>query len=107
MPDNKAPKLLFIINPSSGTDKIDWKQEIINFFKDKHQCYKIFELTGKDDKPGNKKEDSRIKPQKVVAVGGDGTVKMVGRRTTAYRNGAWYFTGRIRQWNGNRTGYKE
>lgn len=77
MPDNKAAKMLFVINPSSGTDKPDWKQEIIKFFEDKHQAYEIFELTGKDDKPAIKKKIAEYKPRKIIAVGGDGTVKML------------------------------
>ena len=77
MPDNEFSKILFVINPSSGTGKTDWKQEIINFFKNKHESYEIFELTGKDDKSEIKKKLAEYNPCKVIAVGGDGTVKMV------------------------------
>jgi diacylglycerol kinase (ATP) len=77
MPDNASSRMLFIINPSSGTGKTNWKQEIINFFKDKHASYEIFELTGKEDKPEIKKKLAEYNPYKVIAVGGDGTVKIV------------------------------
>ena len=77
MPDNASSKMLFIINPSSGTGKTDWKQEILNFFKDKDEHHEIFELTGKDDAPAIKEKLADYKPQKVIAVGGDGTVKIV------------------------------
>jgi len=77
MPDNEFSKILFIINPSSGTGKTDWKQEIVNFFKDKNASYEVLELTGKDDKPEIKKKLAEYNPHKVIAVGGDGTVKIV------------------------------
>ena len=77
MPDNASSKMLFIINPSSGTGKTDWKQEIVHFFKDRNAFYEILELTGKDDKPEIKKKLTEYKPYKVIAVGGDGTVKIV------------------------------
>src|SRR6478752_4876069 len=77
MPDNASATMLFIINPSSGTGKTDWRQEIAKFFKNKYQSYEILELTGNDDKPAIKKKLLEYKPYKVVAVGGDGTVKMV------------------------------
>lgn len=77
MPDNETAKILFVINPSSGTNRTDWKQEILKFFEDKHQSYGIFELTGKDDKPAIKNKIAEYKPYKIIAVGGDGTVKML------------------------------
>jgi YegS/Rv2252/BmrU family lipid kinase len=77
MPDNACSKMLFIINPSSGTGKTNWKQEIVNFFKDKHAFYEIFELTGKEDKDEIEKKLAEYNPYKVIAVGGDGTVKII------------------------------
>jgi diacylglycerol kinase (ATP) len=77
MPDNSSSKMLFIINPSSGTGKTDWKQEIISFFKNKHESYEILQLSGKEDRLEIKKKLLEYKPCKVIAVGGDGTVKMV------------------------------
>lgn len=76
MPDNEA-EMLFILNPSAGTNKTDWKQEIIDFFQDKNQSFTIFELAGKDDKRAIKDKIQELKPRKVIAVGGDGTVKMI------------------------------
>ena len=79
MPDNVV-ETLFILNPSAGTSKTDWKQEITDFFHDKNQSYTIFELTGKDDTPAIKDKIVELKPGKVIAVGGDGTVKMVAEQ---------------------------
>lgn len=77
MPDNDVCKMLFVINPSSGTDKTDWQQAVIKFFKDKNQSYQILELTVSNENPAIKKKIAEYKPHKVIAVGGDGTVKML------------------------------
>lgn len=79
MPDNKSSELLFIINPSSGAkNKTDWKEKIKEYFKTKQEGFNIYELTGgENDKAELKKQLFELKPKKVIAVGGDGTVKMV------------------------------
>jgi diacylglycerol kinase (ATP) len=69
--------LLFIVNPGSGNQKIDWKKEIVDFFAQRSIPIEIFELP-KDC--STEKITAKIKlvnPEKVVAVGGDGTVKLV------------------------------
>jgi len=78
MPDNKSLELLFIINPSSGgKNKTDWKEEINKYSKTKHCNFKIYELTGGDNDKSELKKQLSCKPKKVVAVGGDGTIKMI------------------------------
>lgn len=82
MPDNKTAELLFIINPSSGTkSKTNWKETVNDFFKNRPETFKIYELNGEEN--GNaevKKQLTEIKPKKVIAVGGDGTVKTVAEQ---------------------------
>ena len=71
-------KLLFIINPiSGGKEKKDWEQAIRNYFKDKPHVTEFYILTGKEDKRSIQHYMDLIKPDRAVAVGGDGTVKMV------------------------------
>jgi diacylglycerol kinase (ATP) len=71
-------KILFVINPvSGGKEKHDWEASIRNFFKDKPQVIEFYLLTGKNDKASIQHHIDRIQPNTVVAVGGDGTVKMV------------------------------
>ena len=71
-------KILFVINPiSGGNDKKDWKAIISGHFKDTEQPIDFFIQTGKNDKQLIQKQIHDTQPAKVVAVGGDGTVKMV------------------------------
>ncbi len=78
MPDNKSLELLFIVNPSSGAkNKTDWKEKINNYFKNEPANFKIYELTGGENDKAELKKQLSDKPKKVIAVGGDGTVKMV------------------------------
>ena len=75
----EAPqKILFVINPvSGGKQKQDWESSIRDFFKELPHSIEIFLLTGKDDSVSIKHHIDTVNPQKVVAVGGDGTVKQV------------------------------
>ncbi len=71
--------LLFVINPISGdVDKTDL-EERLTLFADKNGIVPSFFLTtGADDKERLKLLIERDEPGTVVAVGGDGTVSMVG-----------------------------
>src|SRR4051812_12985543 len=78
MPDNESLQLLFITNPSSGgKNKTDWKEKINKYFKNKDASFKIYELTGNENDKAELKEQLSANPKKVIAVGGDGTVKMI------------------------------
>lgn len=71
-------KILFVINPvSGGKEKHDWEASIRTFFKDKPHSMEFYLLKGKDDKSSIQHHIDRIKPDRVVAVGGDGTVKLL------------------------------
>lgn len=69
---------LFAINPvSGGTDKTVWEEGITAFFADSpHTCHQ-FHLDGKTDDDTIRQQIDRHKPDCVVAVGGDGTIKIV------------------------------
>ncbi|PSL23653.1 diacylglycerol/lipid kinase family protein [Chitinophaga ginsengisoli] len=69
-------RLLFVINPvSGGKKKADPEAFIKNYFNERQEEIHFFLL----DKPQRPLTDliSKIKPDCVIAVGGDGTVKMV------------------------------
>lgn len=70
-------KILFIINPGSGSHNTNLKEEIANYFNDKESEVELFELPSDCslDKIKNKIETSAA--DRVVAVGGDGTLKLV------------------------------
>ncbi|MGZ3844883.1 MAG: diacylglycerol/lipid kinase family protein [Flavisolibacter sp.] len=71
-------KILFVINPvSGGKEKNDWETCIRKYFKDKPHSMEFYLLTGKDDKISIQHHIERLQPDRVVAVGGDGTVKML------------------------------
>ncbi|GAB3940599.1 diacylglycerol kinase family lipid kinase [Spirosoma harenae] len=69
---------LFFINPvSGGTAKTQWEDGIQDYFEGLphsiHLCY----LKGKNDKTFIRQQIDQHKPDRVVAVGGDGTIKIV------------------------------
>ncbi len=71
-------KILFVINPvSGGKEKHDWEASIRSFFKDKPHAIEFYLLTGSNDKVSVQHHIDTFKPDRVVAVGGDGTVKML------------------------------
>jgi diacylglycerol kinase (ATP) len=71
-------KLLFIINPvSGGKEKTDWEEEIRSYFKEVVHTMEFYLLTGTNDTTSVQYHIESTKPDKVVAVGGDGTIKLV------------------------------
>lgn len=74
--------VLFIVNPiSGGKEKTDHEDAINAYFKNLPHSIHFFKLTNGDDTEEIKKLIAQIKPHKVVAVGGDGTVTMVAKIT--------------------------
>ncbi|TDQ09718.1 diacylglycerol/lipid kinase family protein [Pedobacter metabolipauper] len=78
MEDNALSlKLLFIINPGSGSDEVNYSEEITAYFKTSSHQAEIYELP-KDCALATLKETiTNSKADRIVAVGGDGTVKLV------------------------------
>jgi len=70
-------QLLFIINPGSGNKSIDWSLEIDNFFRGQVHTAKKYLLTPGCNITTLKDTISALQPDRVIAVGGDGTVKLV------------------------------
>jgi diacylglycerol kinase (ATP) len=78
MQNQEQLKILFVINPvSGGKEKHDWEASIREFFKDKTYTIDFYLLTGTNDKISIQHHIERMKPNRVVAVGGDGTIKML------------------------------
>jgi diacylglycerol kinase (ATP) len=79
MQNTSSQKLFFVINPiSGGKEKHDWEREIREFLKDSHHTMEFYLLTGDEaDKTSVQHYIETLQPHKVVAVGGDGTVKSV------------------------------
>ena len=73
-------KILFAINPiSGGKKKQDHETTIREFFKGRPEQIECFLLDGNFDQESMDHWISSWKPDKVVAVGGDGTVSMVAK----------------------------
>jgi len=73
--------ILFILNPvSGGKNKIKWEPVIREYFKSLPQKIDFFILTGTDDAKSIKNAIEKSAPQKVIAVGGDGTVSLVAKQ---------------------------
>jgi diacylglycerol kinase (ATP) len=69
-------KLLFIINPGAGNKKTDWKKEIEDYFSGSHHTITLFELPEQCDPQVVQKKIKETAPDRVIAVGGDGTLKL-------------------------------
>ena len=71
---------LFILNPvSGGRNKPDWEVIIRDYFKELPHVFDFFKLTGNDDQQAILEKIKEMKPDRVIAVGGDGTVSLVGK----------------------------
>lgn len=71
-------KILFVINPKSGSrSKVQWESQIREYFKTSEHTMEFYLLTGKSDAVSVGHHIDSSKPDRVVAVGGDGTVKMI------------------------------
>lgn len=79
MQNQSGLKLLFIVNPiSGGKDKHDWEASIREYFSQLPHSIAFYLLTGKPvDKESVNHHINSFNPDRLVAVGGDGTVKMV------------------------------
>jgi diacylglycerol kinase (ATP) len=72
-----SQKILFIINPASGNSTTNWAVEITNYFSPLKHTIQLYVLTKTCNVQTIKDKIGLFKPQQVVAVGGDGTVKLV------------------------------
>lgn len=78
MQNEEQQKLLFVINPvSGGKEKQDWEASIREYFKDSPHSSEFYLLTGESDSVSVQHHIQTVQPDKVIAVGGDGTVKMI------------------------------
>ena len=70
-------KLLFIINPGSGSHDINLKEVISAYFTGKETEVDLFELPENCSLDKIKAKIDQSKSDRVIAVGGDGTLKLV------------------------------
>jgi diacylglycerol kinase (ATP) len=75
--EEKGIKLLFIVNPGSGSDDTDFKSVITDFFHSAEHTFEIYELQKDCNLDQIKAAVTKAKADRVIAVGGDGTLKLV------------------------------
>jgi diacylglycerol kinase (ATP) len=74
-------RILFAINPvSGGTDKAELEATIQTYFANSPYHARLFHLDGKRDTALIQQQIADYKPDRVVAVGGDGTIKLVAEQ---------------------------
>jgi len=77
-------RFLFAINPASGSaEKTDWEKVIREYFEPLPHTADLHQLTGHDDGKALRQRLDKDKPDRLVAVGGDGTVKLVAELAMA------------------------
>ena len=79
MSNSSNLKLLFVINPVAGSNDTSWEELIRNYFTGKPFTVEYFILEKKPDIEGIRKKIKEFSPERVIAVGGDGTVTMVAK----------------------------
>ena len=72
-----SPKILFVINPKSGSSTTNWALAIIDYFKPLNFVIELLVLSTTCSSQIIITKINSFFPQIVVAVGGDGTVKLV------------------------------
>ena len=79
MNGNNAFKFLFVINAVAGANNISWQDIISNYFTGKECSIDYFLFGETPDAASLGKYIADTSPDKVIAVGGDGTVTLVAK----------------------------
>lgn len=74
---SKPQKLLFIVNPGSGNGEVNYTLEIKTFFKKRTEEIEVYELPSDCSLDKLKAAITKAEADRVIAVGGDGTLKLV------------------------------
>jgi len=78
VPANQHLKILFVINPiAGGLEKNEWEQQAAAQLKEAGHRFEMYHTTGQNDKVSIRHYIRTLNPDRVVAAGGDGTLKMV------------------------------
>lgn len=72
-------KFLIIINKGAGNGAVDYKEVISDYFSDIAHDYELYELPDNIEESALKKKIETAAPDRIIAVGGDGTLKLVAQ----------------------------
>jgi len=73
-------KYLFVVNPISGDkDKSYFYEFLEDEFPKNSDNYQVYQTTGTNDESTLNKLSDKLKPEVIIAVGGDGTLLLVAR----------------------------
>lgn len=72
-------KFLIIINKGAGSGAVDYKEVISDYFSDIAHDYELYELPDNIEESALKKKIETAAPDRIIAVGGDGTLKLVAQ----------------------------
>jgi diacylglycerol kinase (ATP) len=74
---NHLSKFLFLVNPAAGAKNTDWQEEISKYFASKPHRVELFTIPPDCNIDKIKQKITGSQPTKVIAVGGDGTIKLI------------------------------
>lgn len=71
-------RVLMVVNPiSGGKDKAALIDEVSEIIQKKGMVLRIFLTSGKEDEDALRKEIKDFNPQRILSIGGDGTIKLI------------------------------
>lgn len=76
----KPARILFVVNPKSGKDDIEWEKVITDYFSSIDVEIAYLQLEESCDPRIVSEKIRTFKPDRIIAVGGDGTVKLVAEQ---------------------------
>jgi diacylglycerol kinase (ATP) len=72
-------KFLFIINKGAGSGAVDYKEVITDYFSELPHVFELYELPDNIKQAALKKKMDGSAADRIIAVGGDGTLKLVAQ----------------------------
>jgi diacylglycerol kinase (ATP) len=72
-------KFLFVLNKGAGNGEVDYEEVISSYFSDLDHSFELYELPKDTTTEQLAARISQTAPDRIVAIGGDGTLKMVAQ----------------------------
>jgi diacylglycerol kinase (ATP) len=72
-------RFLFVINKAAGNGEVDYKEVITDYFSDLGHSFELYELPKDTSTEQLAARIGQAAPDRIIAIGGDGTLKMVAQ----------------------------